>query len=228
MINNGLTSYFALWTDKETDIGFFSTNSPNKMYNNIIETDFGTAFTGASVNIVLIIKNVPYTKINNIQALVLYNKTVASFSLRTVVLAIELYNSINDPDLTEALATTNVITSDEDTYRFDFPSLSTYTGSFASGDSTTLIINNSVALAEDAIFTDYDFDITGDVVVEGDLTANNLIVGSTNLITEINTKQDLITTATDLDCNSLTTTNLEVNGGVNIDTSKYFDAIVIR
>jgi hypothetical protein len=24
MINNGLTSYFALWTDKETDIGFLA------------------------------------------------------------------------------------------------------------------------------------------------------------------------------------------------------------
>ena len=35
-------------------------------------------------------------------------------------------------------------------------------------------------------------EITGDLVVEGDLTANNFIVGSTNLVTEINTKQDLI------------------------------------
>jgi len=39
---------------------------------------------------------------------------------------------------------------------------------------------------------------------------------------DILTKQDLITTSTDLDCNSLTTTNLEV------DTRKYFDTIVIR
>jgi hypothetical protein len=35
-------------------------------------------------------------------------------------------------------------------------------------------------------------DVNGDVVVAGDLTAENLIVGSTNVITEINTKQDLI------------------------------------
>jgi hypothetical protein len=34
--------------------------------------------------------------------------------------------------------------------------------------------------------------VNGDVVVAGDVTAENLIVGSTNVITEINTKQDLI------------------------------------
>jgi hypothetical protein len=39
---------------------------------------------------------------------------------------------------------------------------------------------------------------------------------------DILTKQDLITTSTDLDCNSLTTPNLEV------DTRKYFDTIVLR
>ena len=42
------------------------------------------------------------------------------------------------------------------------------------------------------------------------------------------TKQDLITSSTDLSANSLTTTNLEINGGVNIDTTGYFDTIVIR
>ena len=42
------------------------------------------------------------------------------------------------------------------------------------------------------------------------------------------TKQDTITSLTDVTCNSLTTTQLEVNGGVNIDTTGYFDTIVIR
>jgi len=36
-------------------------------------------------------------------------------------------------------------------------------------------------------------EITGDIVVSGSITGENLIVGSTNLITEINTKQDIIT-----------------------------------
>jgi hypothetical protein len=164
---------------------------------------------------------------------------------RTIGCAIELYNSINDPDLTEVLTTTNVITSDVNTYRFDFSSISNYTD-FVGEDSITNIVNNTFALAEDAIFTDYDFDITGDVVVAGNLTAENLIVGSTNVITEINTKQATITdgsltiartsglqtaldakqatitTATDLECKSLTTRLLEV------DTTRFFDTIVIR
>jgi hypothetical protein len=67
--------------------------------------------------------------------------------------------------------------------------------------------------------------LTGDIVVAGDFTAENLIVGSTNLITDITalqtltathttdialttadvlTKQELITSSTDLVCNSLT------------------------
>jgi phage antirepressor YoqD-like protein len=171
MIDNGLTSYFALWTDKETDIGF--TNVSTLAYNNIIEsttTGEGAVSPTSSVtniNNALIIKNIPLTSINTIQSLVLYNRVINGTGNRTIGLAIELYNSINDPDLTEVLATTNVITSDVNTYRFDFPSLSTYTGSFATADSTTLIIDNSVALVEDAIFTDYSFEITGDVIANG-------------------------------------------------------------
>ena len=45
---------------------------------------------------------------------------------------------------------------------------------------------------------------------------------------DILTKQATITTATDLDCNSLTTGDLEVNGGVNITTKPHFDTIVFR
>jgi hypothetical protein len=108
---------------------------------------------------------------------------------RVLGLLIELYNSTTDPDLTEVFANTNVITTNVASYRYNFPSISTYTGSFATTDSTTLIISDNVALTEDAIFTDYAFDITGDVVLAGDLTAENFIVGSTNVITEITALQ---------------------------------------
>jgi hypothetical protein len=167
MIDNGLTSYYAEWTDKDTDIGFISNSPAGKMYNNIIETDYGSASPNSSTqDIALIIHNIPYTNIHNIQALVLYNMTSNPWGLRAIGLAVELYNSTNDPDLTEVLANTNVITSDFETYRFDFPSLSTYTD-FVGENSITNIINHSVALAEDAIFTDYAFEITGDVVANG-------------------------------------------------------------
>jgi hypothetical protein len=90
-------------------------------------------------------------------------------------------------------------------------------------------------------------EITGDVVVSGSITANNFIVGSTNVITEISalqgrldteepkttalqtltaghttdiatntadilTKQPLITSSTDLECNSITTS---INNGIS-------------
>jgi hypothetical protein len=60
---------------------------------------------------------------------------------RAIGLAVELYNSTNDPDLTEILANTNVITTANAIYRFDFPSLSTYTGDYATDESITQIVS---------------------------------------------------------------------------------------
>jgi len=59
--------------------------------------------------------------------------------------------------------------------------------------------------------------ITGNVTITGDL-----LIGTTNIINEIGTKQDEITTSTDLSCNSLNTNQLIVNDDL------YFDTIVIR
>ena len=58
-------------------------------------------------------------------------------------------------------------------------------------------------------------EITGDVVVAGDLTADNFIVGSTNLITEINTKQNIIN---DDDLTISNTLNLQTTL-TNLDTN---------
>ena len=79
-------------------------------------------------------------------------------------------------------------------------------------------MNNTFALTELANVISFPTEITGDLVVVGDLTANNFIVGSTNLITEITdlqgrlttsleTKQDNIIATDDLTCNSITVTN---------------------
>ena len=75
-------------------------------------------------------------------------------------------------------------------YRYNYPSIDTYT-SFVGENSLTNIVNNTFAFVQEAVVISYT-DITGDVVVAGDLTADNFIVGSTNLITEINTKQNII------------------------------------
>ena len=68
-------------------------------------------------------------------------------------------------------------------YRYDFPSIDTYTD-FVGENSITNIVNNTFAFAQvvDVISCT---EITGDVIVSGDLTAENLIVGSTNVITEL-------------------------------------------
>ena len=75
-------------------------------------------------------------------------------------------------------------------YRYDFPSIDTYTD-FVGVNSITNIVKNTFGFTQVIDVISYT-EITGDVVVAGDLTAENLIVGSTNVITEINTKQDLI------------------------------------
>ena len=46
--------------------------------------------------------------------------------------------------------------------------------------------------------------------------------------TEINTKQDTITSSTDLETNSITTNNLNVNENINLNKATYFNTIVIR
>jgi len=94
------------------------------IYNNVIETDFGTHSLSSSTTNALIIKNIPLTLVNDIQALILYNRKGTN-NTRALGLIIELYNSTIDPN--EVLATTNEITIASDMYRFDFPSISTYT-----------------------------------------------------------------------------------------------------
>ena len=93
----------------------------------------------------------------------------------------ELYNSTNDTDLTTALANTTLITQAVLTYRYDFPSLDTYTEGFANADSITQIASNTFALREEANVISFPTEVTdevwgGDLSVEGDLTAENLIV----------------------------------------------------
>jgi hypothetical protein len=190
MIDNGLTSYFAYFLNKEADIGPQGASSPSTLaYNNVIEineTSTGGALSSSgNVNNALIIKNIPLTLIIDIQALVLYNRDINNTGQVIVGVGIELDNSIKDPNLTKPLATTPVITSTAElVYRYNFPSIDTYTN-FIGENSITNIVNNTFAFTQEGIVSSYT-EITGDVVVKGDLTVENIIVGSHNLITEIN------------------------------------------
>jgi hypothetical protein len=167
-----LISYFAQFNiDVDVDVGQEANLVASNAYNNNFENDptflGAMSSTASTVNTALIIKNIPLTIIDNIQSLVLYNRINTGSSQRIIGLAVELYNSTNDPDLTEVLATTNVITTATASYRFDFSSISTYTGSFATADSTTNIVSNSIASTKEANVISYPAEITGDLVANG-------------------------------------------------------------
>ena len=72
----------------------------------------------------------------------------------------------------------------------------------------TIAKTDGLQTALDNKYDDTGGTIGGNVDISGDL-----VVGTTNIIDEIGTKQDEITTSTDLSCNSLTTTgNIYVGG----------------
>jgi len=222
--SNDLISYFAIWdTDKSFPSGDTGsregTGQVFKLYNNAIEEGFGAHSNQGSSAV--IITNIPLTAVADIQALVLYNRQNATEAQeqRIVNMFFELYNSTYDPTYTTPLATTTPITIAQQAFkvfRFDFASITTYTGSFAPDNSITEIPSDTFAETEDGTFPAIStFEITGDVVVAGDLTAENIFVGSSNLITKINTKQDTIQ---DGDLQISNTLNLQTTL-TNLDTN---------
>jgi hypothetical protein len=102
--------------------------SPTNLYNGSFENGDGVLTLDPSpTDIAIIIKNIPTTKINDIHAVQVFNKISTTLGNRAIGLAIELYNSKNDPDLTTILAQSNEISINDSIYRFDFPSIDTYT-----------------------------------------------------------------------------------------------------
>jgi hypothetical protein len=173
---NDLISNYALWTDKDTSLGGLT----EKVYNNItsvISVGYEVIDTADSSDIALIIRNIPLTSIKTIQSIVLYSRTAGK--QQSEGLAIELYNSTTDPNLSKILANTNIITIRRSIYRFDFPSIDTYTGGFATVNSITQIINEGDILIEDANFIPFVVEITGDVVVSGSITSSGVNINTT-------------------------------------------------
>jgi len=155
---------------------------------NIIEEhpDYGTHSGGTSTN-ALIIKDIPLAFVNDIQAIVLYNRNNAA--QRALGLIIEFYNTEDDPSLIEPLSTTNPITLTTDIYRYDFPAIDTYTEDFDDSDSLTNIISVSSSEKEDAIINDVetDLNINCNVTISGELICNDLIVNESSNVDTITT-----------------------------------------
>ena len=177
--NDNITSKFAYWDNKDDDVGFYETLSSSDLYNDIIDPAYDTfSPTTDNPQISLIVKGVPSTDINDIQSLVLYNRIHAFLGVRTIGLAIELYNIDNDPNLETPLASTNEITSNDDVYRFDFPAIDTYpSGDFSDTDSITQIASETLALKEVVSEFAESANITGGLKVDTITTTGNVNVG---------------------------------------------------
>ena len=179
----------------------------NFLFNEII-IDGGEAIA-IDVNAV-IIKNVPLTSINDIQSLVLYNRiSPVSVTDRIIGMIVELYYIDDDPSLLVPLSTTTPISVGDRRYRFDYPSIDTYTIGFSTGDSITQVpaIGSSDTISDVAIVNVFDpvVDVSGGLTCDTITTTGNVdISGSLNVET------------------SLTTNQLIVNDDL------YFDTIVIR
>jgi len=196
--SSSLTSSIVSWSDKEVDIGYQTDSPPSNLYDNIrsLSPNISDVLSpvGSPSDVAIIIKNIPLTKINNIQAIQIFNSTHINYGNRAIGLTVELYNSKNDPNLNTILAYSSEFIDNWAVYRIDFPSIDTYSLVFTGSlivPNTGLYVN--LVYLEDATINLFPFNILGNVDVVGDLTAENLIVGSTNVITELNTKQDIIT-----------------------------------
>jgi len=212
---NNLVGYFADWdTDKDAEIPPLEyqdiIRSVDKVYNNILENnnDFGTHSDDGNV---LIIKDIPLTNINDIQSIVYYNRSGED---RSIGLVLELYNITNDADFVYPLATSNIISTYELRYRFDFPSITSYGLGFATENSTSQIVNDSIALTETIIVS--NIEMTGNVSMNNDLSVGgSLFLGDTNLTEDID---GLLTLDTNkrLTINGLTS-GFVTSGEVNCD-----------
>ena len=204
-----LIGYFALFTNNDIDIGSFSdnTNPVSKIYDDIILPLDQEARSPANsiVEQALIIKNIPLTKIDDIQSLVSYNRTInANSQDRVIGLAIELYDTRYDANIETILAQTNPITISTAVYRFDLPSIDTYSLGSSSNNSISQIIDEFSSEKEIATINTFDpvVNITGGFC--NSLNTNQLIVNES------------------LSCNTSNTNQLIVNENL------FFNTIVIR
>ena len=156
----------------------------------------------------------PLNLIETIQALVLYNRT-GSFNNTTIGLAIELYNSTQDPTLTEILANIRVITTAVDVYRFDFPDIATYTG-FATGESLNNIIREEDATSEVVIVAESPTEMVGGLMVDtitlptiGDV--ETAIQGKQN---ELTAGANITIEGDEISCDLTAGTNIDITDGV--------------
>ena len=177
--SSSLTSSIVSWSDKEVDIGYQIDAPPSNLYDNI-KSDFTSwvlSPVGSPSDVAIIIKNIPLTKIKDIHSIQVYNATFSSFGDRAIGLTIELYNSVNDPNLNTILSHSSEFINRWSVYRIDFPSIDTYSLVFTGSKivPNTGLYEGLVYL-EDATINSFPFNILGNVDIVGDLTASSAVV----------------------------------------------------
>ena len=164
----------------------------SKIRNNIVNTSHSIfSFNLITPYISLYIPLTQTFNISDIQSFVLYNRNNnASDQLRIQGFQIELYNRSNGFTAGENILYTMPINTSAPVYRFDLPSISTYTLGLSDDDSQSFVKDIAVSDSFRTILLnveDGNVDLGGNLIITGDL-----VVGDVNIITEINTKQDLI------------------------------------
>ena len=129
---------------------------------------------------------------------------------RSIGLVLELYNITNDADLIYPLASSNIISTYELRYRFDFPSITSYGLGFATGNSTSQIVNDSIALTETINVS--NIEMVGNVDISGGLSVNTITLPTIGDVeTSIQGNEDNILTNT----NNLTSVQTQVDALIN-------------
>jgi len=143
--------------------------------NEIIDIDEGYDCVGYRDSSLYIPLNTTIN-MNEVQAIVFYNR-FDSLQERAIGFDIELYNRSNDPNLETPLSSTNEITTANNVYRYDFPSIDTYSGSFSDTDSISQIASDTLALTEVVSEFAESANITGGLKVDTITTTGNVNVG---------------------------------------------------
>jgi len=176
--------FFIDWSDKTLD-PYHSNYYPSNVVNEIIDSGghLYSAYWGIidgtvtvyNTDVGLYIPMSDKINIKDIQSAIIYNRPNGYDFF--VGCAIELYNRSNDPNLETPLSSTNLITTAEDVYRFDYPAIDTYTGDFSDTDSISQIASETLALKEVVSEFAESVNIVGGLNVDTIATTGNVIIG---------------------------------------------------
>jgi hypothetical protein len=172
---------FITWNNSFTNKSHPSTFKASRIRENIVDTSHSIF----SVNLITSLMSlyIPLTQnfnISDIQSFVLYNRNNnASDQLRIQDFQIELYNRSNGFIPGESIIYTMPINTSVPVYRYDLPSISTYTLGFSDVDSLSLIKNIRVS---DSNFINKVLKTEGgNVEIKGSLSATSAIINYKNI-----------------------------------------------